>query len=89
MYSLPYGFPGYVWTQAHPTLFFLGVALLALWSLAWKGWALWTAARRGDRIWFIVFLIVNTAGILEIIYLYFFAGRRLRPVHNPHREFNG
>ena len=46
-----------------------GVTLIVIWSLAWKGLAMWRAARHGHQAWFIVFLIVNTAGILEIIYL--------------------
>jgi len=50
----------------NPALF----ALLLIWSLAWKGLALWEAARREDKAWFVILLIVNTAGILEIIYLF-------------------
>lgn len=49
-------------------LFFL---LLMIWSLIWKGLALWRAAHTGNKRWFVVFLIFNTVGILEIIYLYF------------------
>lgn len=44
--------------------------LMAIWSLVWKGLALWRAARKNDKTWYIVLLIVNTVGILEIIYLY-------------------
>jgi len=40
-----------------------------LWSITWKGLALWHAAKREDKPWFIILLIVNTMGILEIIYL--------------------
>lgn len=47
--------------------------ILFLWSLAWKGLALWNAARFSQRNWFVVILILNTVGILEIIYLFFFA----------------
>lgn len=43
--------------------------LLIIWSLIWKGIALWKSARNSHKIWFIVILIVNTVGILEIIYL--------------------
>lgn len=43
-----------------------------LWSLVWKGWALWRAARNGAQIWFIVLLIVNTVGILDILYIFVF-----------------
>lgn len=42
---------------------------LLLWSLFWKALALWHAARRGNTVWFIVLLLVNTIGILDIIYL--------------------
>jgi len=42
---------------------------LLIWSLFWKGLALWHAARRGSSVWFIVLMVINTAGILEIIYL--------------------
>jgi len=31
--------------------------------------ALWRSARRGQSIWFWIFIFVNTLGILEIIYL--------------------
>jgi hypothetical protein len=55
----------------------LGLAVLIIWSLVWKGLALWRAATRGEKIWFIVFLIINTAGILEIIYLFFVTGAKL------------
>ena len=50
--------------------FFL--ALLLIWSVVWKGLALWKAARGGSKGWFIALLIINTAGILEILYLYVF-----------------
>ena len=43
--------------------------LVVIWSLAWKGLALWHAARRSEKGWFIALLVINTAGILEIVYL--------------------
>lgn len=52
--------------------FALIVAALALWSLVWKGIALWHSARNYQKAWFVVLLIVNTAGILDIIYLLWF-----------------
>lgn len=45
------------------------IIVIALWSLFWKIFALWHAAKNGARVWFVVMMIVNTAGILEIIYL--------------------
>lgn len=60
----PLGFPfmsgSHYWT----------FGLLALWSIPWKGWALWRSARLGQKPWFIALLVLNTAGILEIIYLF-------------------
>jgi len=42
---------------------------LVAWELIWKGLALWRAARRGENAWFIAILVLNTLGILPIIYL--------------------
>jgi hypothetical protein len=53
------------WIQAHPILFLL----LALWSLFWAGLGLWHAAKRGHVLWFFIFLVIHTFGILEMIYL--------------------
>ena len=48
-------------------------AAILVWSVAWKGLALWKAARESSKIWFIVLLVVNTLGILEILYIYIFS----------------
>lgn len=50
--------------------------LLMLWQIPWKGWALWLAARRGEKWWFIALLIINTLAILEIIYIFAIAKRQ-------------
>ncbi len=50
------------------TLLLLG--LLFLWILSVKGYALWTAARREEKWWFIFFLFFQTLGLLELIYIY-------------------
>ena len=47
--------------------------LVMVWSLVWKGLALWKAARKGTSVWFVVLLVVNTVGILDILYLYVFS----------------
>ncbi len=39
------------------------------WELAWKGAALWKAARDNQAGWFIALLVINSVGILPIIYL--------------------
>ena len=48
------------------------IALVVLWSIAIKGFALWHAARNNQMWWFIAILVINTAGILEIVYLIWF-----------------
>jgi uncharacterized membrane protein len=48
------------------------IALLA-WTLIWKGLALWKAARKESKPWFIVLLLVNTVGLLEILYIFVFS----------------
>lgn len=57
-----------------PSWLFLVIIPLAIWSLFWKALALWHSARRGQTVWFIVLLLINTVGILDIIYL-FIAGK--------------
>ncbi|MGC8880697.1 MAG: DUF5652 family protein [Minisyncoccia bacterium] len=46
---------------------------LLAWSLAWKGLALWKASQRKEKIWFVVLLVLNTLGLLEILYLFVFS----------------
>jgi len=60
--------------QSMSPMAWTGFVILVIWSLIWKGLALWKAARRGDTPWYIALLIVNTMGILEIVY-YFFIGK--------------
>lgn len=54
----------------------LVIALVVLWSLPWKGVALWKAARLADKWWFVVLLVVNMAGLLEILYIFIFSKRK-------------
>lgn len=49
----------------------LFIFLLTIWSIIWKGFALWIAAQEKNKPWFIGLLILNTAGILEIVYIFF------------------
>lgn len=48
------------------------LALFA-WAIVWKGLAMWKAAHREQKYWFAAFLVVNTLGILEILYIYVFS----------------
>ena len=62
------------------------VILIVLWSLAWKGWALWKAARLGHRGWFIALLLINTAGILDILYIYIFSKSKPKKLEHNHDQ---
>lgn len=53
------------------------LALVITWSLFWKGIALWKSARKSSPIWFVALLVVNTIGILEILYIYLFSELKL------------
>ncbi len=64
----------YAFTQISPVLLFV----LFLWSLVWKGLALWRAVKNDQRNWFVVMLVVSTMGILEIAYLFFFAKKKMK-----------
>jgi hypothetical protein len=68
MYTQNYGIG--VGAPAWVSVFGPVLVILILWSLFWKGLALWHSAQRGQPWWFFFLLIVNTAGILEIIYLF-------------------
>ena len=57
-----------------PSIPELKLVLLAVigWSIFWKGFALWRAARGKQKYWFIAILLLNSLGLLEIIFLAFF-----------------
>jgi hypothetical protein len=59
--------------------------VLAIWSIIWKGFALWRASHKEDKPWFIALLVLNTAGLLEIFYLFVFSKRmyKILPEQNP------
>ncbi|MGD0153071.1 MAG: DUF5652 family protein [Thermacetogeniaceae bacterium] len=56
---------------SHINPWLLGIVIV--WSLIWKGIALWHSARNTQTAWYVVILILNTVGILEIVYLLFFS----------------
>lgn len=53
--------------------------VLLIWSIFWKGLALWNAAKHSQKNWFIAMLILgfNTLGLLEIFFLFRFAKKKL------------
>jgi hypothetical protein len=46
--------------------------ILLVWEIVWKSVAMWKAARHNQLFWFIALTILNTVGILPIVYILFF-----------------
>lgn len=57
------------------------IFILAIWSIVWKGIALWISAKEDAKYWFVGILVFNTAGIAEIIYVFFFSKAGKQYVH--------
>jgi hypothetical protein len=58
------------------------IIVAALWTIPWKGYALWTSAQRKDKGWFIALLLINTFAILDIIYIFGVAKKNWTDVKN-------
>lgn len=52
------------------TFWLTALIVLALWELIWKGFALWRSARHDQAAWFLAILLINTVGILPMVYLW-------------------
>lgn len=47
----------------------IGLAIIGVWEIIWTGIALYLAGKREQKAWFVWILIINSVGILPIIYL--------------------
>lgn len=56
---------------ANEPWFITAIIVISIWTLIWDGIALWHSARNKQLKWFIAILLLNTMGILEILYLKF------------------
>jgi hypothetical protein len=52
------------------------LVIVTIWTLFWKGCALWIAGKKDQKWWFLVLLVVNTVGILEIVYIFYVAKKK-------------
>lgn len=59
-------------------LSWLIISAFVIWTFIWKGLALYRAGANRSPGWFVVLLVLNTLGILEILYLLFFSRGRKR-----------
>ena len=53
-----------------PLWLFVGILT---WTIIWKLTGMWKAAQKKSLIWFIILGVVNTVGILPILYIYVFS----------------
>ena len=53
------------------------LSIVLIWSLFWKAVAMWKSARNNHPIWFVIFLLVQTIGIIEILYIFLFSKIKL------------
>lgn len=54
------------------------VVAIGVWGLIWKAFALYRAGSNRSPGWFVALLLLNTVGILEMLYLFVF-GKKKRP----------
>jgi len=54
------------------------LVVIIIWSYFWKLLALWKSARKGSVAWFILLALINTVGILEILYIFVFSEMKFK-----------
>ena len=55
-----------------PPLLYYWMIPLIIWSITWKAIDIWKAARNRQLGWFLVLFIINSAGLLPILYIYYY-----------------
>ncbi len=63
--------------EINPLATTLSFSALITWSFVWKLIAMWHAAKRNERVWFVLLFLINTLGLFEIVYL--FAIAKIKP----------
>lgn len=46
------------------------IIILVTWTILWKAYSVWNAAKHNHKKWFLTLLILNTIGILDIYYVF-------------------
>lgn len=62
-------------TQLEPG-FIVFISILIIWTIPWKGVALWKSAKNDHKWWFFSMLLINSLAILEIIYIFGFSKKK-------------
>jgi len=56
-----------LWLEANTWVFIP----IMIWDLVWRLLALWHSARQNQKVWFVALMVVNSVGILPLVYLIF------------------
>lgn len=54
------------------------ILLVLIWTLPWKGVALWKASRNEHKWWFVAILLTNTFALLDALYIFYFSKKKKR-----------
>lgn len=63
----------YLPPNVSPVLLFV----ILVWSTAWKIVAIWRASKNNQIYWFVILFLINSIGILDLIYLFRFAKKKM------------
>jgi hypothetical protein len=58
------------------------IVVLTIWSILWKCYSVWNAAKHSHKKWFIALIILNTIGILDMIYVFKVLKKDFKTVKN-------
>lgn len=70
----------------NPKNLYLISLVIFFWALPWKAWALWRSARKGQPVWFLALLIIQSAAILDLLYILLFSRDRERKEEIPSKN---
>ena len=56
------------WINTHPIETICFLLVVVIWDLIWKLTAMWKASKRGSKVWFVLLMVINSLGILPILY---------------------
>ena len=57
--------------------------LIFAWDISWRLLAMWHAARQNQKIWFVALLLINSVGLLPLIYLVFVSKKKFWVKESP------
>lgn len=49
------------------------IVLVSIWTIIWKGFALWKSVKKTKLIWFIAILVTSVLGLFSMAYLFIFS----------------